>query len=160
MGKSMVRRDGARARELEIVRLRIQGLSFDEIADRLGYYDRSGVKRAWDRVMARELADQVQDRAAAAQEELARTDWIISSMAPRVEGGDSRAAQVALNAIERRCKLLGLDAAQSADVTIRQITAPADEDDRQRQLAAVATEITRRAAFGQAPDAEALLSGP
>ncbi|TBO56766.1 hypothetical protein EYS09_26185 [Streptomyces kasugaensis] len=109
MGKSMVRRDVARARELEIVRLRVRGFSFDEIADRLGYYDRSGVKRAWDRVMAAQLADQAQDRAAAAQEELARTDWIISSMAPRVEDGDSRAAQVALNAIERRCKLLGLD---------------------------------------------------
>jgi len=110
MGKSMVRRDASSARELEIVRLRVQGLSFDQIADQVGYYDRSGVKKAWDRVMQQALADQAQNRAALAQEELSRTDWLIQCMAPRVEKGDSRAAQVALNAIERRCKLLGLDA--------------------------------------------------
>ncbi|WP_043197458.1 hypothetical protein, partial [Streptomyces sp. NRRL WC-3725] len=56
-------------------------------------------------------------------------------------------------------RLHGLDAAQAADVTVRATAPPADEPDRQQRLGAVAAEIARRAASGQDPDAESLLSG-
>lgn len=155
---STARRDAARARELQVVQLRAQGLPFAQIAERLGYADQAGAHKAFTRAIRKALAEQQADRAELAQLELERLDWVIRCLAPTVESGDPRAAHAVLAAIDRRTRLLDLEAPQRAEVTF-QHAVPGSEEERRRQLAAVTAEVLRRRESGQLPDAEALLSG-
>ncbi|MFG2734386.1 hypothetical protein ACGFX7_06145 [Streptomyces harbinensis] len=156
---SKAQRDKSRAREVRVVDLRLQGWGFEQIAAEVGYADRAGAHKAFSRAMRAALEEQAADRDELAQAELERLDWVIRSMAPALAMGDHRAAQAILGAIDRRTRLLGLDAPQRAEVTIHE--PPGSEAERQQRLAAVAAELMRRAEAGGGPlDDEALLSGP
>jgi hypothetical protein len=105
--KTGTRQLAAGERQAAALHLRKQGIGYEEIAARLGYGSRSGAHKA---VMAglrntlQEPADEVRTL------ELARLDAIVEAAWPWIESGSATHMAAAIRAMERRAKLLGLDA--------------------------------------------------
>ena len=98
--------------QADALRLRLQGKSYQQIADELGYATPSGAHQAVKKALARtvqEPADELR------KVESDRMDAMLSYMWPRVEKGDPRAVEVAMKLAERRAKLLGLDAPEQIE---------------------------------------------
>jgi hypothetical protein len=94
-------------RELEALRLRQVGLTYDAIAARLGYATRAS---AWHAVHAA-LAATLQEPAEGLRElELARLDRLQLALWPKATAGNLRAVDRVLAIMRRRAALLGLDA--------------------------------------------------
>lgn len=115
---STVARDRARDRETRAVAMRVRGASYQEIAEAVGYYDKAGAQKAVTRALAAAASEQREDRAVLVQRELDLIDACIAGLAEKVGRGDVRAVEGTLRAIERRARLLGLDAPMRADVTV------------------------------------------
>ncbi|HOW68255.1 MAG TPA: hypothetical protein PK256_23490, partial [Verrucomicrobiota bacterium] len=101
------RRVKAGMRQAEAIRLRIQGLSLSEIARRLGYAGPSGAYAAIEvglSAAVQEPADQLR------QIELARLDIATAAVMPKIERGSLQAVDRLVRIMDRRSKLLGLDA--------------------------------------------------
>lgn len=104
----------AAARHLEALRLRQRGLPYDEIAARIGYANRSVAYKAVMKALTgqmREPAEQVREL------EIDRLDGMLLALQEKIASGDTRAIDTGLRIMERRARLLGLDAPQSIDVT-------------------------------------------
>lgn len=103
-------------RQLEALELRQKGLSYERIGAQLGVTKEA----AWqlvDRAM-RDLRESVKETAAEVRElELARLDELTFAWLPAAKCGDDKAAGVVLKTMERRAKLLGLDAASKTELT-------------------------------------------
>lgn len=132
MTSRTLRRDASAAREIQAVDLRVMGYSYAAIADKLGYYDRSGARKAILSALQGAAVEQAADRAALVQRELELIDACILGLAEQIRRGVPRAVEVALRASERRARLLGLDAPVRASVTVTdeltaQVMALADE---------------------------------
>ena len=97
----------AAERQRQALQLRQAGVAYEDIAQRLGY---SGRSSAWRSVMAalkhtlQEPADEVRTL------ELARLDRLLLGLWPQAAAGNQGAVDRALRIMERRAKLLGLDA--------------------------------------------------
>lgn len=100
----------AREREKEAVTLRIGGASFDEIAERLGYHDKSGARKAVVRILERYAPEPLEELR---RLELARLDEALAGIWSRVKDGDLEAVETFLRISTRRARLLGLDAPAS-----------------------------------------------
>lgn len=99
------------------LQLRIEGLTFEAIGQKLGITRQA----AHQQVSAQMAAVAAETRALATQAlslELERVDYVLRSLAPKVAKGDSKAATAYLRAMDRRAKLLGLDAPTRADTTV------------------------------------------
>ncbi len=99
----------AAARRAEALRLRAAGKSYAEIARALGVNESTAwrlVKREFDRLNAatRETAHEVR------RLELDRLDGLHEALWAKARSGDTQAIFAALRIMERRAKLLGLDA--------------------------------------------------
>ncbi|NGO70513.1 hypothetical protein [Streptomyces boncukensis] len=165
-------------RDAAAASLRESGHTFQQIAEELGFCSRGAAHDAVNRALhaivkksAEELRQREAERLDGLYEEalsvLERTHYAHShgrlvldtDGAPLPDDGPRLAALREMRQVrESYRRLHGLDAAQAADVTVRQTAPPADESDRRERLGAVAAEIARRTASGQAPDAEDLLS--
>lgn len=129
------------AMEARVMSLRLAGMPFDQIAREVGYSDQSGAYRAYQRIMertVRPMADEVRE------EEVARLDRLIMSYWPRALGGgghdpNPKAADVVFRAMDRRAKLLGLDAPVKQEIDLTTYT-PEDFD---REVAEIAALIDR-----------------
>ena len=112
--KSSPRLIKARLREAEAVRLRIEGASYREIADALGYQGPSGaykaVERAIERLCPVERAETLRRIEAARLDRLWRRLW------RKLEEGDLSVVDRLLRIMERRARLLGLDAPAKASI--------------------------------------------
>lgn len=107
-------RAASAARHLEALKLRQRGLTYGEIAERIGYANSSVAYKA---VML-ELKRQMREPAEQVRElEIDRLDRMLLALQPKIDAGDTRAIDTALRIMERRARLLGLDAPQSIDVT-------------------------------------------
>ena len=108
------------ARELEraAYELRLQGLSYTAISDRLGR-PRSTVHRAVQRALARRIAEIDGMAEQLRQMELDRLDRLLSRLEQRIADGDPAAVNSARQLIEARAKLLGLNAPEQRDLTVR-----------------------------------------
>ncbi len=137
MPPSQARRDAAAAREIRAVDLRVMGHSYAAIADALGYYDRSGARKAILSALQGAAVEQAADRAALVQRELELIDACILGLAEQIRRGVPRAVEVALRASERRARLLGLDAPVRASVTVT--------DELTAQVMALADELAEQA---------------
>ncbi len=103
------RRHETRAREAQVLRLRCEGRSFAEIADRVDVSSPSAAHRIYRRAsdaMVRQAGDELRELEGARLDALQATWWA------RATGGDHRAAQVVLRIMERRAKLYRLDAVE------------------------------------------------
>lgn len=109
--------------ERKALELRRQGCSFDSIAVHLGYSDRSAaykvVKEAMDR-MVREPADELRMLEAQRLDELQQAIW------KQALSGDMKAIGTALSIIDRRMRLLGLEAPKRVDVDLSAAVDPGD----------------------------------
>lgn len=96
-------------KEQQVVLLRLEGLEFDVIADRLGYSHRSAAHKAYRRCLAR-----IPETAArqARQEQELRLNVALAAIWPHVAKGAQWAIESMLSIEERRAKLLGLDASK------------------------------------------------
>lgn len=94
-------------RERQVLEYRRGGLTFDEIAQRVGYADPSGAHRAFKRALLRTLqqpADEMREV------ELDRLDRLQAAVWGSASKGDVKAVDSVLKIMDRRARLLGLDA--------------------------------------------------
>lgn len=93
-------------REAEVLRLRRGGLTFDMIAQRLGFSHASGAHTAYMNACKRIIRDDVDEIRRIEQD---RLDIAQAAIWPRVTTGDSAAINSLIRIMDRRAKLLGLD---------------------------------------------------
>ncbi len=102
----------ARIRAAKALELRMEGKSFDQIAEEAGYNSRQAahdaVKRALDRI-EREPAD------ALVKLDLERLDVLWQIQYINAQAGDVQAMAACMKIMERRARLLGLDAPIKTD---------------------------------------------
>ena len=113
----------ARDRQRRAVELRTEGHSLEEIAAQLGYADKASVHNAITRTIDRHEAaavDEYRDLEAARLNELQQAIW------PLATAGDIPAVTACVRIIDRRAKLLGLDAPVLVDVNATAATVDLD----------------------------------
>lgn len=101
-------------RQLDALHLRQQGLTYEQIANAIGYADASGAYRAVEKALIKTLQEPAD---AVRRMEKERLDKMLAAIWPKVEAGDLKAIETALKIQERRAKYDGLDAPKSIDVT-------------------------------------------
>lgn len=100
------RRTDSAARAADALQLRLSGLGFEAIAERLGYRDKSGAWRAVEgqlKQIRRERATEVVSL------DLARMDRLLTAVWEKAMKGDPLAVDRVLKILERRAKYYGLD---------------------------------------------------
>lgn len=93
-------------RELKVLELRRAGLTWQRIAEQVGYADHSGAYLAYKRALKRTLqqpADELR------QQEIDRIDRLQLAAWPRAMQGDTQSINTIVRLMERRARLLGLD---------------------------------------------------
>lgn len=93
-------------RELKVLDLRRAGLTWQRIAEEVGYADHTGAYAAYKRALKRTLqqpADELR------QQEVDRVDRLQLALWPNAMRGDVRAVLAINKLMERRARLLGLD---------------------------------------------------
>lgn len=101
-------------RKIKALELRKAGANYQSIADALGYRGASGAFKAVQsglKAVLREPAEELRTL------ELERLDGILMAIYPKARQGDSQAIDRCLRVMERRSKLLGLDAPAKYDIT-------------------------------------------
>lgn len=94
-------------RQAEVVKLRRGGMTWDMIAQRLGYADPSGARNAYVAASQRIIAEDVGE---IRNLEAERLDMAQAAIWGKVMNGDLQAVQTLIRLMERRSRLLGLDA--------------------------------------------------
>jgi hypothetical protein len=94
------------AKETEVVKLRRGGLTWDMIAERIGYNSPASAHAAYQRASARIVQDDIE---AIRKIETERLDMAQSAIWNKVLQGEIPAVQALIRIQERRAKLLGLD---------------------------------------------------
>jgi hypothetical protein len=107
---SSQRRIEAAEKRREALKLRKAGATYDQIAERLKYANRSGAQKA---VMAELRALPRDDAKEVLQLEIERLDAMLLAYWPGVMKGNVRSGEIVVRLMERRSKLLGLDAVES-----------------------------------------------
>jgi hypothetical protein len=97
------------AKELKVLELRRAGFTFQRIAEEVGYNQASGAQRALERIMTRNVP-QAPDEFR--WQELDRLDRMQVALWPRAMKGDDRAIGTIVRLMERRARLVGIDAPQ------------------------------------------------
>lgn len=91
----------------EAVKLRCAGMQYWQIAERMGYRDESGPRKAVDRLLSRvdcEQAAQLRELEGRRLDQLQQAHWVAALQ------GNVDAARICLQIIDRRAKLFGLNA--------------------------------------------------
>lgn len=129
----------AAARRARAVRARLAGASYREIAEQLGYADKSSAYRAVMRSIDRVEVQAVEDLR---DEENARLDRAQFAIWQQVLDGDLNAVNTFLRLSKRRADLNGLDAPRAIDVstTVRGEMETALDDLQEIILAAVISD--------------------
>lgn len=104
-------------KERQTLELRRAGVSFDDIANRVGYNDRGAAHKAYKRALARTLQEPAAEIRELEQDRLDRLQVAVWAKALR---GDLGAVDRVLRIFERRARLLGLD--HSDGIAERQTT--------------------------------------
>jgi hypothetical protein len=93
-------------KEIRVLELRRVGLTWQRIAEEVGYADHTGAYAAYKRAIKRTMqqpADELREQ------EIDRLDRLQVAVWPSAMKGDTRAILTILRLMERRAKLLGLD---------------------------------------------------
>jgi hypothetical protein len=106
--RQSVKSDWTRAKALKILELRTQGLSFDGIAEQLGYKSGKHVRAAYARLMDKHEREDVENLRALQNE---RIEMAWRGLAPKIAQGRERAVEVGMKVLERQSRLMGLDKA-------------------------------------------------
>jgi hypothetical protein len=123
-------------KERKALELRRAGVAYDVIAQNLGYTGASGawtaVQRALKRTLREAGAEQVRDQ------ELDRLDRMQQAVWGRALQGDLPAVGTVLRIMERRAKMLGLDAPVTANIQVEHLDGNSIDAEVQRLIAALA----------------------
>ena len=92
----------------KVIDLKMAGLTFERIAQEVGYKDRSGAKRAYDAALERWAIDTVEQQRIIQTERLDRLFYEAFNQA--ITSGDLNAIDRCLKIEKRRAELWGLDA--------------------------------------------------
>ena len=103
----------SKKREARVFELRIQGSTFDQIANEVGYSGPSGAWQAYQRVKSEFIYESVDE---SRQLELMRLDELQVAVWDRAINGELPAAHCVLKIMDRRAKLLGLDKPEKVEV--------------------------------------------
>jgi hypothetical protein len=95
------------AKELKVLDLRRAGFTFQRIAEEVGYATASGAQRALERIMTRNLPQAPEEFR---WQELDRLDRMQVALWPRAMKGDDKAINTIVRLMERRARLVGIDA--------------------------------------------------
>lgn len=115
--RSSPRKIEAAERRIQALDLRKAGLTYQAIADRLGFKSPASAKKTVDtaldemREIYREQAEQLIEL------ECQRLDRLLQGLWLKAAGGNPRAVEAALKIMERRARLLGLDSAQKKELS-------------------------------------------
>jgi hypothetical protein len=116
----------AKQKAAKAVELRMEGRTFDEIAKECGYRHRSSafdaVKRALELVVREPATELI-------KLDLERLDKMWGIHYLNAQAGDAQALASCMKIMERRAKLLGLDAKQELEVSATVKSLPASVDD-------------------------------
>jgi hypothetical protein len=104
----------ASARRAQAVTMRLSGLTYEQIAERLGYADKSAVRHTVLRALDRREAARVDELR---DVENARLDRANAALWPAVLKGDPKSVDTFIRLSARRARLNGLDAPQQIAVT-------------------------------------------
>jgi hypothetical protein len=125
-------------KEAKIIELRRVGFTWEIIAKELGYANASGAYKAYQRLSDRFIRPNLEEYR---DMELDRLDRLHATYWAKATKGETKAAEMVLKIIDKRAKLLGLDAPQKLDIQAEVITY--DGDAIQRETAAI-VELVRR----------------
>jgi len=100
--------------QLKALELRKAGISYARIAETLGYKDGSGAWRAVKAALKKTLQEPAEELRTL---EIERLDAMLAAIWGSVKQGQYGAQDRALKIMERRAKLLGLDAPTKQDIT-------------------------------------------
>ena len=114
MGANREQQVKAYERQKEALSLRLVGLSYDAIAERLEFANRSGAFRAVQAALKKTLQDPADELRTL---ELERLDSMLLPMMAQAKKGNQGAVDRVLRIMERRAKLLGLDAPTKQEIT-------------------------------------------
>ena len=135
-------------RRAKAIELRRAGVDWTTIAKELGYSSKASACKDVRRAMEESLKLMSERAEIRRVEEVARLDRLQQGLWARAVGGDPRAADTVLRIIDRRIRLLGLDA--PTEVKVRHV------DNLDEEIASLERELgerQRRADVGQtAPD--------
>jgi hypothetical protein len=104
MPRSAAQQVLSKRREAECLELRLEGCTFDEIAKKLGYANRSGAKKAYHRSLER-IGQDTAGEALGLQFD--RLNALLYAIWPHVEKGSLPAIRQALDVIDRIDHLFG-----------------------------------------------------
>jgi hypothetical protein len=102
-------------KDASAVRLRLGGHTFDEIAVKLGYTHRSAAAKAVGRAMAATIQEPTDELR---RIEVERLDAMLKALWPAAQAGKWLAVDRILAVMDRRARLLGLDAPQRRVVDV------------------------------------------
>lgn len=133
MAQSKTRELQAVEKERQVIELRRAGATFDDIARAVGYKEPSGAHAAYKRALKRTLTDAGTEELR--EQELDRLDRMQRAVWPKVMQGDVQAITAALRLMDRRARLLGLDAPTRIAATVETIDAASIDAEVQRLVA-------------------------
>ncbi|MGW2936063.1 hypothetical protein ACWDA7_30395 [Streptomyces sp. NPDC001156] len=137
-------------RRAKAIALRLAGVDWQTIADRLDYSDRGAACKDVTRALERNLVEEAQQVAVLRQVTVERYDRLQAAYWPKALRGDIKAAEIVLKVLAQRAKIEGTDAPQKVEVlTIDAIDA---------QIAALREQLA--AADGAAGEAGGVEAAP
>lgn len=104
------------ARQIKAVALRLAGLDFQSISDQLGYTNRSVAAQDVDRAISARIEDGTRSIDELREMELLRLDRLQAAAWAKALAGELKSIELVMKIIDRRCKLLGLDAPERHEV--------------------------------------------
>jgi hypothetical protein len=116
-------------REQQVVSLRRQGYTWEGISNEVGYLSPSSSREAFLRASRRVLREDLEE---VRNLELDRLDFALKSIWTGVEAGDTQAINTMLKIMERRSKMLALDAPKP--LFIQQAPPPISVEELERRI--------------------------
>lgn len=115
--RSPAQKQKSASRRKTALQLHVEGYTFEAIGKHLGV-----TRQRAHQLVTEELDAAAKERSALAMKaldtDLERIDFVLRSLAPKVTKGNDKAAAAYLRALDRRAKLLGLDAPTRTDTTL------------------------------------------
>lgn len=105
-------------RENQAITLYASGMTFAEVAKEVGYADEGGAHKAVQRALKKRTAETMADCDALVAKHMEIIRLCVRGQMPAVLGGNPRAVEVVIKALEREAKMCGIDAPAKTDIKI------------------------------------------
>lgn len=109
-------------RRTKLIQMRLAGVDYITIAERLDYSSPNAARKDFTRVMRETLDLQAEAAEELRNVELQRLDRLQAAAWADAVKGNLRAIETVLKVIDRRCRLLGLDSPLQVEATVTEVT--------------------------------------